>query len=159
MGECECYQTFNRTSTPKGSYHAKTGDNDCNVNSSRYRLCTALCESIRYQAKSEQNVGQALIPRVRHGEAALCTLNKCVGRCHVSKSITQSTAIAIWVSPSTAPFCYTFSTFLTCSFIKVPCNIVSSHPVAITENNRKTINLTKTLLVTKFTIKTSDAFC
>ena len=31
--------------TPKGSYSAKTGDNDCNVNSSRYSLSTALCES------------------------------------------------------------------------------------------------------------------
>ncbi len=32
---------FNGTSTPKGSYSmysAKTGDNDCNVNSSRYSL-------------------------------------------------------------------------------------------------------------------------
>ncbi len=65
--------TFNGTSTPKGSYRAKTGDNDCNVNSSLYSLSTALCESIRYQAKSEQNVRQDLIPRVRHGEAALCT--------------------------------------------------------------------------------------
>ncbi len=27
------------------SYRAKTGDNDCNVNSSRYSLSTALCES------------------------------------------------------------------------------------------------------------------
>ncbi len=36
-------------------------------------LRTALCESIRYQAKSEQNVRQDLIPRVRHGEAAFCT--------------------------------------------------------------------------------------
>ncbi len=62
---------FNGTSTPKGSCSAKTGDNDCNVNSSRYRLRTALCESIRYQAKSEQNVRKDLIPRVRHGEAAL----------------------------------------------------------------------------------------
>ncbi len=26
---------FNGTSTPKGSYSAKAGDNDCNVNSSR----------------------------------------------------------------------------------------------------------------------------
>ncbi len=59
------------TSTPKGSYRAKTGDNDGNVNSSRYSLRTALCESICYQAKSEQNVRQDLIPRVRHGEAAL----------------------------------------------------------------------------------------
>ncbi len=64
---------FNGTSTPKGSYRAKTDDNDCKVNSSRYSLSTALCESIRYQAKSEQNVRQDLIPRVRHGEAALCT--------------------------------------------------------------------------------------
>ncbi len=31
-------------------------------------LKTAMCESIRYQAKSEQNVRQDLIPRVRHGE-------------------------------------------------------------------------------------------
>ncbi len=38
-----------------------------------HRLRTALCESIRYQAKSEQNVRQDLIPRVRYGEAALCT--------------------------------------------------------------------------------------
>ncbi len=64
---------FNGTSTPKGSYRAKRGDNDCNVNSSRYRLSTALCESIRYQAKSEQDVQQDLILRVRHGKAALCT--------------------------------------------------------------------------------------
>ncbi len=62
---------FNGTSTPKGSYRAKTGDNDCNVNSSRYSPRTALCESIRYQAKSGQNVRQDPIPRVRHGEAAL----------------------------------------------------------------------------------------
>ncbi len=47
--------------------------NDCNVNSSRYSLSTALCESIRYQAKSEQNVRQDLIPSVRHVEADLCT--------------------------------------------------------------------------------------
>ncbi len=64
---------FNGTSTPKGSYRAKTGDNNCNVNSSRYSLRNALCESIRYQAKSEQNVRQDLIPSVRHREAALCT--------------------------------------------------------------------------------------
>ncbi len=65
---------FNGTSTPKGSYSAKTGDNDCNVNPSRHSPTTALCESIRYQAKSEQNVRQDLIPRVRHGEAALMHL-------------------------------------------------------------------------------------
>ncbi len=34
-------------------------------------LRTALCESIRYQAKSEQNVRQDLILRERHVEAAL----------------------------------------------------------------------------------------
>ncbi len=64
---------FNGTSTPKGSYRAKTGDNDSNVNPSHYSLSTALCESIRYQAKSEQNVRQDLIPRVGHGEVALST--------------------------------------------------------------------------------------
>ncbi len=58
---------FNGTSTPKGSYRAKTGDNGWNVNSNHHSLSTALCESIRYQAKSEQNVRQDLIPRVRHG--------------------------------------------------------------------------------------------
>ncbi len=62
---------FNGTSIPNGSYSAKTADNDCNVNSSRYSLRTALCESIRYQAKSEQNFRQDLIPRVRNREAAL----------------------------------------------------------------------------------------
>ncbi len=36
---------FNGTSTPKGSYSAKTGDNDFKVNSSRYSLSTKLCES------------------------------------------------------------------------------------------------------------------
>ena len=75
-GRCVCVcvlSKFNGTSTRKGSYHAKTGDNDCNVNSSHYSLSTALCESIRYQTKSEQNVRQDPIPRVHHGEAALCT--------------------------------------------------------------------------------------
>ncbi len=70
---------FNGTSTPKGSYRAKTGDNDCGVNSSRYSLRTTLCESICYQAKSEQNVRQDLIPRVRHGEAHLMHLSKIAG--------------------------------------------------------------------------------
>ncbi len=60
---------FNGTSTPKGSYCAKTGD--CNINSSCYSLRTALCTRILYQAKSEQSVRQDLIPRVRHEEAAL----------------------------------------------------------------------------------------
>ncbi len=53
MSEC-VLSKFNGTSTPKGSFRAKTGDNGCNVNSSRYSLSTALCESIRYQAKSGQ---------------------------------------------------------------------------------------------------------
>ncbi len=35
---------FNGTSTPNGSYSAKTGDNDCNFTSSRYSISTALCE-------------------------------------------------------------------------------------------------------------------
>ncbi len=64
---------FNGTSTPKGSYSVKTGDNDCNVNSSCYSLHCA--REIRYQAKSEQNVWQDPIPRVRHREAALLHLS------------------------------------------------------------------------------------
>ncbi len=59
---------FNSTSTPKGSYSVKTGVN-CPMSLNSLR--TALCESIHYQAKSEQNLRQDLIPRVRHGEAAL----------------------------------------------------------------------------------------
>ncbi len=77
---------FNGTSRPKVLYSAKTGDNDCNVNSSRYSLRTALCGSIRYQAKSEQNVRQDLIPRVRHGEAALmlpARLSNQIGMTHL----------------------------------------------------------------------------
>ncbi len=41
-------------------------------------LRIALCESIRYQAKSEQNVWQDLIPRVRHGEAAVMHPNQSI---------------------------------------------------------------------------------
>ncbi len=70
---------FNGTPTPKGSYSAKTGDDDCNVNSSRYSLRNALCESIRYQAKSEQNVRQDLTPRERHVEAALMNPHPKIG--------------------------------------------------------------------------------
>ncbi len=69
----EWYQSLTAHQPPKGLYRAKTGDNDCNVNSSHYSIRTALCESICYQAKSEQNVRHDPIPRVRHGEAALCT--------------------------------------------------------------------------------------
>ncbi len=69
---------FNGTSTPKGSYRAKTGDNDCNVNSSRYSLRTALRESIRYQAKSEQNIRQDLIPTGATGRLLSCNPHKLV---------------------------------------------------------------------------------
>ena len=66
------YHSLTAHQHQKGHTHsAKTGDSDCNVNSSRYSLRTALCESIWYQAKSEQNIRQDLIPWVRHGEAAL----------------------------------------------------------------------------------------
>ncbi len=34
---------FNGTSTPKGSYSAKTGGNDCNVNSSRLYSQSKYC--------------------------------------------------------------------------------------------------------------------
>ncbi len=92
---------FNGTSTPKGSYRARTGDNDCNSAACKYSngcnvisgcyslrttvwelhcLRIALCESIRYHAKSEQNVRQDLIPSVGHGEAALSTPLLVTGR-------------------------------------------------------------------------------
>ncbi len=80
---------FNGTSTPKGSYIAKTGDNDCNVNSSRYNLRTALCESIRYQAKSEQNVRQDLIPRIRNSCLVLCYKLRFSLHCHVLDCLLQ----------------------------------------------------------------------
>ena len=96
---------FNGTSTPKGSYRAKTGDNDCQfnssqfiVNSSRYSLRTTPRESIRYQAKSEQNIQQNQIPRVHHGEAALCTPQQ-LGEwyvCMLGDKPPTSTASAAW---------------------------------------------------------------
>ncbi len=74
---------FYGTSTPKGHTVPKQvsplDDDDDITEPSRkkmlqfYSLRTALCESIRYQAKSEQNVRQDLVPRVSHVEAALCT--------------------------------------------------------------------------------------
>ncbi len=55
----ECYQSLTAHQHQKGHTVPKQlGDNDCNVNSNHYSLSTALCESIRYQAKSEQNVRQ-----------------------------------------------------------------------------------------------------
>ncbi len=78
---------FYGTSTPKGSYSDKTGESTRWLWWHRrvhYKKCygstvelsclrTAMCESIHYQVKSEQNVQQDLIRRVRHREAALCT--------------------------------------------------------------------------------------
>ncbi len=66
-----CYQSLTAHQHQKGHTVPKTRDNDCNVNSCHYSPSTALCESIRYQVKSEQNVRHDLIPRVGHGEAAL----------------------------------------------------------------------------------------
>ena len=70
-------------------------------------LRTALCESIRYQAKSEQNFRQNLIPRMHHGEAALCTPNKLLNEENLmmnsSKPLTKHTAcISAAVSGSAA---------------------------------------------------------
>ncbi len=71
MQNCECYQSLTAHQHQKG--HTVPKQVIMISTSSRYSLSTALCESVRYQAKSEQNVRQDLIPRVRHGEAALCT--------------------------------------------------------------------------------------
>ncbi len=72
------YQSLTGNQHQKRPYSAKTGESarkECYGATvwELHCLRTALCESIRYQAKSEQNVRQDPIPRVRHGEAALCT--------------------------------------------------------------------------------------
>ncbi len=54
-------------------------------------LRTALCESIRYQTKSEQNVRQDLIPRERHVEAALKNFNSYLLNVKVSIASTMNT--------------------------------------------------------------------
>ncbi len=59
-------------------------------------LRTALCESIRYQAKSEQNVRQDLIPRVRHGEAALWTPTQKWKRITYDAQFTPATISSFW---------------------------------------------------------------
>ncbi len=62
---------FNGTSTPKGSYSAKTGDNACNVNSSRYSLSTALCESNSLSGQVWTKCPTRPDTQGRHVEAAL----------------------------------------------------------------------------------------
>ena len=75
---CLIVSKFNGTSTPKGSYSAKTGEStrkEC-CDSTVWELhClrTALCESIRYQAQSEQNVRQDLILGCATGRLLSCT--------------------------------------------------------------------------------------
>ncbi len=66
-----CYQSLTAHQHQKGHTMPKQGIMIASPS-------TALCESIRYQAKSEQNVRQDLIPRVRHGEAALWTPDECM---------------------------------------------------------------------------------
>ncbi len=67
---------FNGTSTPKGSYSAKTGDNDCNVSSSRYSLSTALCESNSLSGQVWTKCPTRPDTQGRHVEAALMHLCK-----------------------------------------------------------------------------------
>ncbi len=81
------YQSFTAHQHQKGHTVPKQVsplDDDDITGSTRKKRCgstvwelhclrTALCESIHYQAKSEQNLWQDLIPRARHREAALCT--------------------------------------------------------------------------------------
>ncbi len=62
---------FNGTSTPKGSYSAKTGDNDCNVNSSRYSLRTAPCDSNSLSGQVWTKCPTRPDTQGRHVEAAL----------------------------------------------------------------------------------------
>ncbi len=62
---------FNGTSTPKRSNSAKTGDNACNVNSSRYSLSTALCESNSLSGQVWTKSPTRPDTQGRHVEAAL----------------------------------------------------------------------------------------
>ncbi len=48
---------FNGTSTPKGSYSAKTGDNDCNV------ICRICCSRIYLGSLRSDNLTQELASR------------------------------------------------------------------------------------------------
>ncbi len=65
---------FNGTSTPKGSYTAKTGDNGCNVNSCHYSLSTPLCESNSLSGKVWRKCPTRPDTQGRHVEAALMHL-------------------------------------------------------------------------------------
>ncbi len=58
-------------STIVGLRLAKEGVRECECYQSLTAHQHPCVRAIRYQAKSEQNVRQDLIPRVRHGEAAL----------------------------------------------------------------------------------------
>ncbi len=62
---------FNGTSTPKRSYSANTGDNDCNVKLSRYSLSTALCESNWLSGQVWTKFPTRPDTQGRHVEAAL----------------------------------------------------------------------------------------
>ncbi len=80
----ECYQSLTAHQHQKGHKVPKQVIVIAtSIQVAMYSLSTALCESIRYQAKSEQNVRQDLIPRVRprvrHGEAALHPQTKMSG--------------------------------------------------------------------------------
>ncbi len=95
---------FNGTLTPKGSYRAKTGHNDCNVNSNRNSLSTALCESICYRAKSEQNVRQDLTPRGATRRLLSCTpllvLSQILSQSHCSDWWLKSELLYVRETPS-----------------------------------------------------------
>ncbi len=93
---------FNGTSTPKGSYSAKTGDNDCKVNSSRYSLSTALCESNSLSGQVWTKCPTRPDTQGRHVEAALmhpygltCTW-KCLRRRKKLKSLKSQSFCTLW---------------------------------------------------------------
>ncbi len=98
---------FYGTSTPKGSYSAKTGESTRYITESTRKkwygstvwelrcLRTALCEGIHYQAKSEQNVRQDLIPKVRHGGG--CSLHPFSGLDSRKKWLHISDGLRNWM--------------------------------------------------------------
>ncbi len=87
---------FNGTSTPKGPHSAKTGDNDCNVNSSRYSLSTALCESNSLPGKVWTKCPTRPDTQGRHVEAALMNPASLLGAINsLASSLNTNTILCV----------------------------------------------------------------
>ncbi len=93
---------FNGTSTPKGSYSAKTGDNDCNVNSS-------MVYWLGHTGQLGVGCGRAVSVRALHGH--------CDPWC---RGYTDGWMVHGWFSR-----CMYYQEWQTCSLDPRSCNILS----------------------------------